>query len=331
MHQHQRWRARVAGFLLAGSAQATHAAQPATGCADLRPAIRAAAGVLARRYVIPEDGRDGADALLDGARRGRDARVCGGAEAQAARLTQRLRAAVPDWHLRVAPGVPPPKSPPADVPAGLDADADDHGIVEVSRLAGGIGYLRLAQFDDVRTTEPRLAHAMALLAGVRGVILDVRGNRGGDGATMDLVLRSFLPADAPATLLTLDRSGAVVARPALDPRWARFAPATPVVVLVDRASASAAEALAFGLREEGRATVVGERSLGAAHVVDDAVGLPGDFALFIPEFRVVGRKTRRDWERGGVVPDVEAHGADALLLAWEQLRARGRTTHDVAR
>ena len=298
---------------------AAFAAPEAAGCADIRPALVAAAAIMKDRYVVPATGRAAAETLIADVKRGEGEHVCGGVEVQALRLTQMLRSAAPDWHLRVAAGPPPPTSPAPDL-ASASTEPDDHGVTEVSRLAGGIGYLRISGFDDIHQAEPRIAHAIALLADVKGMIIDVRGNRGGDGDTMELILRSFLPRQAPETMIKLDRTGKPVEHAPPEPRWDRFAPAVKVAVLVDRASASAAEALAFGLREEVGATIVGNRSLGAAHEVDDALGLPGGFALFVPEFRVAGRKSGKDWEQTGVVPDIEAEGPDALLLAWEAVR-----------
>jgi len=91
-------------------------------------------------------------------------------------------------------------------------------------------------------------------------------------------------------------------------------------VLINRESASASEAFAFSLRQEGRATIVGSRSSGAAHGVRDAGTLPGGFALYIPEYRNEGRLSHTDWEGVGVRPDIDAGLTDAKLLAWELLR-----------
>jgi carboxyl-terminal processing protease len=313
------WRWVLAGLAVAGAARAEPMIPAGQGCADLRPAMRAAADVLAARYVIPQAGAAGARALVLASRQPEAANVCGGPQAQAARLTAIARAAIPDWHLRIYPGAPGPK-PGTTPPVPAAVDPDPHGIAEIAHLAGGIGYLRISEFDDVNLAAPVLGHAMALIGGSKGVILDVRGNPGGDGDTMDLVSRSFLPPGAPITLQTYDRTGARVEAAPHDPSWPRFDPAVKVVVLVDRGSASAAEALAFVLREEGRAVIVGRRSLGAAHIVHDAAVLPGGFSLSIPEFRFQGRKSGQDWEGQGVAPDIEATGQDALLLAWEQAR-----------
>lgn len=122
---------------------------------------------------------------------------------------------------------------------------------------------------------------------------------------------------------TFDRAG----KPAnweesKEPAWPRFPMDMPLVVLVNRESASASEVLAFSLREEKRATIIGSRSAGAAHEVRDAVALPGGFALYIPQYRKEGRLSHTDWEGVGVRPDVEAGPTDAKMLAWEFLKQK---------
>ena len=96
----------------------------------------------------------------------------------------------------------------------------------------------------------------------------------------------------------------------------------PIVVLIDRGSASGSEALAFALREEHRATIIGTRSAGAAHPTRDAVALPGGYTLYIPQYRMEGRLSHTDWEGVGIRPDIEAGPTDAKALAWEFLRRK---------
>lgn len=187
-------------------------------------------------------------------------------------------------------------------------------------MADGAGYLRLTGFDDVAIARPLLSSAFALLADVRGIIVDVRGNRGGDSETMQLVLRSFLPAGAPVSLQRFDRKGVLAPEIVPEPAWARYSATLKVSVIIDRASASAAEALAYAIQDERRGTVIGVRSLGAAHEVRTSYPLPGGFQLFIPEWRFQGRNGGRDWEVSGVQPDLAAEGPDAILVAWRQVR-----------
>ncbi|MEO5773865.1 MAG: S41 family peptidase [Sphingomicrobium sp.] len=295
--------------------------QPVTLCADLRPAMDAIAGALESRYVLPSRGTEGAARLRVMSRRGDVTRVCGDGPAKAKALTRATRDALNDLHLRVAFGPPDPSDPPLQ-PDGY-ALADNLGIEEVSRMPGGIGYLRITGWAPLSWVEPRLANAFALLRDSTAIIIDVRGNPGGDGGTVNLVTRTFLPVGASPTLLSFDRAGkpakAVTSK---EPTWPRFPQSMPLVVLIDRESGSGSEALAYSLREEQRATIIGSRSAGAAHSVRDAVALPGGFALYIPQYRLEGRISHTDWEGIGVRPDVEAGTTDAKMLAWEFLRQK---------
>jgi len=296
-------------------------AAPAVPCADLRPTVEAIAVALENRYVVAARGVEGAARLRASARHGTVSAVCGDGPARAAVLTRILRDALNDLHLRVAFGPPEPTEPPAQPDA--DALADNLGIEEVGRMPGGIGYLRISGWAPLPWVETRLANAFALLRGANGLIIDVRGNPGGDGGTVNVVTRTFLPVGAPATLLDFDRAG----RPAAadrskEPPWPRFPQAMPVVVLIDRESASGSESFAFSLREEHRATIIGSRSAGAAHPTRDAVALPGGYALYIPQYRQEGRLSHTDWEGVGVRPDIDAGLTDAKMLAWDVLRQK---------
>lgn len=295
--------------------------QPVTSCADLRPAIGAIAAALENRYVSPSRGAEGAARLRAMSRRGDASHICGDGPAKAAVLSRATRDALNDLHLRVAFGPPDPIEP-AERP-DADALADNLGIEEVSRMPGGIGYLRISGWAPLGWVEPRLANAFALLRDSTALIIDVRGNPGGDGSTVDLVARTFLPVGNPPTLLNFDRAG----KPAKfdsnkAPAWPHFPQAMPLAVLINRESGSGSEALAFTLREERRATIIGSRSKGASNPVRDAVALPGGFALYIPQYRIEGRISHTDWEGVGVRPDVEAGSGDAKLLAWEFLRQK---------
>jgi carboxyl-terminal processing protease len=291
----------------------------AVSCADLRPTVEAIAVILESRYVLPARGAEGATRLRAAARRGDVSHICGDGPAKAAALTRATRGALNDLHLRVAFGAPESSEPPAK--PDVDALVDNLGIEDVSRLPGGIGYIRLSAWAPIAWAEPRLANAFALLRDSTGLIIDVRGNPGGDGDTVNLVERTFLPIGAPSTLRAFDRAG----KPAKweeskEPEWPRFPLDMPLIVLINRESASGSEALAFSLREERRATIIGTRSAGAAHVLRDAVSLPGGFALYIPQYRYEGRLSHTDWEGVGVQPDIEAGPKDAKMLAWEFLR-----------
>jgi carboxyl-terminal processing protease len=101
--------------------------------------------------------------------------------------------------------------------------------------------------------------------GVRGLILDLRGNPGG------LLTSAVAIADL---FLTDGRIVSTHGRRSPEKAYAAkaagtlFEPAVrqPVAVLIDRYSASASEIVAAALQDHGRAVVVGERSFGKGSV-----------------------------------------------------------------
>jgi carboxyl-terminal processing protease len=126
---------------------------------------------------------------------------------------------------------------------------------EAKQLRGGIGYIRFNAF--VPTLMERLCGALRSMKDAPGIIIDLRGNRGG---VMGMIggLTGLLQTN-PTSMGTMQmRNGRipVFVFPQSDPY------SGPLVVMIDGSSESAAEMFAGGLQESGRATIVGERSPG---------------------------------------------------------------------
>ncbi len=116
----------------------------------------------------------------------------------------------------------------------------------------------------------------------RGVVIDLRGNRGG------LLRQAALTAD---TLLGQGTIIQTIGRDAAaDKIWraegADLAEGLPVVVLVDGQTASAAEAFAAALADNDRAVVVGSATLGKG-LVQSLTTLPDGGELFVTWSRMV--------------------------------------------
>ena len=69
----------------------------------------------------------------------------------------------------------------------------------------------------------------------------------------------------------------------------------PLWVLTSRGTGSAAEGFSFVLKNLGRATLVGDRTAGAGHMVQ-FYGLPQDFVVGASITRVSDARTGREWE-----------------------------------
>jgi len=133
----------------------------------------------------------------------------------------------------------------------------------VERADGeSIGYLRLARFTRGAGTAMRRAVERLRERGVTGLVLDLRGDPGGLVSEAVDVAGVFLPDGTPV-VVTEGRSSPrrtfrTDGRPTSDD--------LPLVVLVDRGSASSSEIVAGALRDAGRGRLVGQRTYGKALV-----------------------------------------------------------------
>ena len=181
------------------------------------------------------------------------------------------------------------------------------------RRVGGkrIGYVKLLGFS--RGANEALREAVERLQGrgARGILLDLRGNPGGLLTEAVSTSSVFLPADEVVVTTRGRTEPRRVYRSSGDP-----VPRRPLVVLIDRGTASAAEILASALADNGLAQIVGTRSFGKGlyqHVIDLSNG--GELDLTVGEFFTAGSISLAP---KGIKPDVRAAddprtGADEAL------------------
>lgn len=130
----------------------------------------------------------------------------------------------------------------------------------------GVGFVRITSFGERTAAELDAAlAAIAALPGLRGLVIDLRGNPGGLLNAAVEVCDRFL--DDGLIVATRRRGGGAVA--VVEPRSAtagQVLAGVPVVVLIDGLTASAAEIVAACLQDHARAVVVGSRSFGKGTV-----------------------------------------------------------------
>jgi carboxyl-terminal processing protease len=172
-------------------------------------------------------------------------------------------------------------------------------MVEWEMLADNVAHVRLNQFGEDSHADLHAALEQALALNPRGLVFDLRGNPGG------------LLGDALSITSEFVAEGTIMRE-----RWASgreslhnasgggIATEIPMVVLVDRGSASASEVLAGAVQDHGRALIVGETSFGKG-TVQTIHGLSNGGALSV----TVARWLTPDghWIHGaGIAPDVVA-------------------------
>lgn len=187
-------------------------------------------------------------------------------------------------------------------PGGALKDGAGNDITDV-------GYIQIREFSQ--PTEQQFKDALREIVdrGARGVIIDVRNNPGGLLSTTVKVADEFL--DGGTVLGERERGGAertISAQPG------GIGTDIPVVILMNRFSASGAEVLAAALKDNGRATLVGEKSFGKGTVnvsndLDDGGQLYVSIAKWLtPNGTII--------DEVGIRPDVE------VLLSDEDIDLR---------
>jgi len=146
----------------------------------------------------------------------------------------------------------------------LDRSEVQVRTVRAARLPGGVhGYLRITHFNDATARDLRLRLSELQAAGpLEGLVLDLRGNPGGVLESATSVADDFLETG----LIVRAEGRAAGARFEIKATDGDLLRAAPLVVLVDRGSASGAEIVAGALRDHGRATLMGERTFGKGSV-----------------------------------------------------------------
>lgn len=173
-----------------------------------------------------------------------------------------------------------------------------------------IAYARISQFNTNTTQEMRAALSRMNEEGLKGLILDLRGNPG--GLLSEAVGVSSLFIHDGVIVTQEDNKGEVRERQTAQ-RGPRI-PEIPVVVLINGGSASASEIVAGALQDYRKAVLVGDRSFGKGSVQNVfMLGPKAAFKLTTQYYRLPGQDgkpgrlihKRPDSTRWGIDPDVD--------------------------
>lgn len=131
--------------------------------------------------------------------------------------------------------------------------------------AAKIAYIRVASFSEHTAADLRRAIEQLQKDGMRGLVLDLRNNPGGLLRSAVEVSDMFLTEGRIVS--TKGRNKGEEVYDAKEAGTLLLPPAQyPIVILVNKYSASASEIVAAALQDHGRAVIVGERSYGKGSV-----------------------------------------------------------------
>jgi retinol-binding protein 3 len=242
----------------------------------------------------------------------------------AGQLTKDLQLVSHDKHLRV--DFSPYKMPLRGAPTPEDEarfhqqmEHDNCAFTKVEILPNNIGYIKFDGFMDASFCGPTVVAAMGFVAHTDALIFDLRQNGGGQPAMVTLVA-SYL-FDQPTHLIDMYNRK----EDSTQQNWTlSYLPGPrltkqPVFVLTSERTFSGAEEFAFDLKNQKRATIVGETTGGGAHPVAPHT-VADYFTVGVPFAKSLDPVTKTNWEGTGVTPDAKVPAADALTTA-EKLAA----------
>lgn len=144
-----------------------------------------------------------------------------------------------------------------------------------------VAYIRLSQFGDNTNQEwLTMSNALALQmqkdTSIKGIVLDVRNNPGGYVTDAVFIASEFLPVGTKVVIQDMGSTG----EETLSVKRNGLLLDVPLIVLINKGSASAAEIVAGALRDAGRARLVGEQSFGKG-TMQNAEDLGGGSGLHV--------------------------------------------------
>jgi carboxyl-terminal processing protease len=181
-----------------------------------------------------------------------------------------------------------------------------------------IGYMVVTQFSEPTTGQ--FDHTIGKLEaqGIKGLVIDLRGNPGGLLETATDMLSRFVENKVVVSMKF--RTGNVETDRTSSSELHQFN--YPIAILIDQDSASAAEIFSGCLHDYGKAILVGTHSYGKASVqnvfplVDNSSAKITIARYYLPNGEDIGRKVDADGVKiqGGLTPDVPVELSTSSLV-----------------
>ena len=266
-------------------------------------------------YVIPEAAQIAIRNLRTAQASG-DYKEIGTAKQFAERLTSDLRFATHDKHIAVffdPARAAPPESP---TPPVKSREHFNFGFYKIERLRGNVGYLDLRSFANLDEGRETASSYLDSLANFDAIIIDLRQNGGGN-TPMAAYIASYFFGPKPVHFTDMywrDQNKNVEVWTSENVQGRRSV-GQDLFLLVGPSTFSAAEDFCYSLQQLKRATLVGEKTGGGAHMGRGLQRLSPLFTAFIPVGQSLNPVTKTNWENIGVEPEVKVPAEKALIEA----------------
>jgi carboxyl-terminal processing protease len=182
--------------------------------------------------------------------------------------------------------------------------------IESGMREGRVGLIRLSEFNELSDMQIDRALTHLEQQGMRALVLDLRGNPGGTLDAAQEIASRFLPNGKDVVIIREKDSEPEIRKVLEEKHNHRFnlpGHPIPLVVLVNRSSASASEIVAGAIKDNHAGIIMGTQTYGKG-LVQTVVPLRGGSAIAITSAHYLtpnGSDINRGQDRrGGIAPDV---------------------------
>ena len=183
--------------------------------------------------------------------------------------------------------------------------------IESEILENNIGYIGITTFDSGCAKEFKTVYENLAKANITSLIIDLRNNGGGI-VSEALEIADYILDKNQIMLITKDKDGneeieKSAKKPIID---------VPIVVLTNGSTASASEILVGALKDNNKATIVGEKTYGKG-VIQELLTLSdgSGIKVTIEEYYTPNRSKINGI---GITPDVEVASSEDIIIEMEQ-------------
>jgi len=164
---------------------------------------------------------------------------------------------------------------------------------------GDIGYIRIYNFYEQAPFEFQQAALKALLYGSKGIVLDLRNNPGGYLHAATFIGGWFVQK---GEVIVQEEFREPIATQTFTSQGPSLLSSKPIVILINKGSASASEIIAGALKEQNNATIIGETSFGKG-TVQELVPLSGNAMVKVTIAHWLTPQGHRI-DGNGITPDI---------------------------
>lgn len=183
--------------------------------------------------------------------------------------------------------------------------------IESELLENNIGYINITSFDSDCAKEFKETYKNLEKANIKSLIIDLRNNGGGI-LSEALEIADYMLEKNEIILITKNKTG----KEEIEKSTKKPIINVPIVVLTNGHSASASEILVGALKDNGKATIVGEKTYGKG-VIQELLPLSdgSGIKVTVEEYYTPNRNKINGI---GITPDVQVSQAHDIIVEMEQ-------------